>query len=76
MKVIYRITVSAPEKCNPELHGACFESFGLSADTLRMNNFEYSYEAELWHNGSSEAWISRVPLRKKVMLGKEEVQLR
>lgn len=76
MKTIYRITVSNPQKCNPELDGACFESFGLAADTLRENQFEYSYDAELWHNGRTEAWISRVPLRNKIMFGKEEVQLR
>lgn len=76
MKQVYEISVSDPKKCNPGLDGACFASIGLAADTLRKNGFEYSEEAELWHNGRTEAWISRIQVHSKIMLGKEEVQLR
>lgn len=77
-KTVYQISGSNPQKFgNKDLYGACFSSFGLAADSLRENGFEYSEEAELWHNGATEAWILRRPVRDRViMLGVEEVQLR
>ena len=73
---VYQITISDPTKVDSyELNGACFSSLGTAADTLRLHGFEYSEEAELWHNGSTEAWITRHPLNT-TLLGAERVQLR
>lgn len=75
-RIVYQITISNPWKTgDPTLSGACFPSIGLAADTLRQHGFMYSEEANLWHNGATEAWIDRRPVYN-VALGKEEVQLR
>ena len=75
-KIVYQISISNPAKADkPELNGACFSSFGVAADTLRLHGFEYSEEAALYHNGSTEAWITRRPV-SSVILGVEEVQFR
>ena len=76
--IIYQIKVSDPSKCgSPALANACFSSHGLAAATLRNYGFTYSEEADLWHNGHTEAWITRCPVHDNaVMLGAEEVQLR
>ena len=72
MSQVFKICVS-----NPELNEACFSSIELAEGTLRENGFEYSEDAELWHNGATEAWIVRRPVSDRViMLGVEEVQLR
>lgn len=61
----------------------CFSEESLAVSTLLDFGFGYSAEAELWHNGATEAWITKREIRTKplfwnssVSFAKEEVQLR
>jgi hypothetical protein len=72
---VYQITVSNPAKVANGISGACFCSRELAEETLVKHGFVYSDDAELWHNGSTEAWVSLRPINY-VSLGVEEVQLR
>ena len=76
--IIYQIKVSDPSKCgNPSLADACFSDYGDAAGSLAVCDFIYSEDSGLWHNGATEAWITKLKVRKNLIyLGKEEVQLR
>ena len=77
MSTIYQITVSNQDKVKPSLRRACFSSKEAANDTLRENGFTYYKDSDLWHNGSTEAWVEEhVVNENKLLLGKEEVHLR
>ena len=66
-KFVYQISVSNPAKADKRLYRACFPTIGLAADTLRLHGFMYYEDSELWHNGSTEAWITRIPILNTVI---------
>ncbi len=83
-RYIYQICVSNPWKTgDPSIDNMCFSEESLAVSTLLDFGFGYSAEAELWHNGATEAWITKREIRTKplfwnssVSFAKEEVQLR
>lgn len=83
-RYIYQICVSNPWKTgDTSIDNMCFSEESLAVSTLLDFGFGYSAEAELWHNGATEAWITKREIRTKplfwnqsVSFAKEEVQLR
>lgn len=55
---IYQISASNPLKAD-DLDGLCFRKLKRAVEVLNEHGFQYSFEAELFHNGATEAWIMR-----------------
>lgn len=54
---IYQICVSNPWKVADGVSSRCFSSYRKAALFLYDSDFMFSPEANLWHNGATEAWI-------------------
>lgn len=67
-KYIYKLSFSNPDKVDGRLEGACFSSAVLAIWTMNEWGFYYSEEAELWHNGITEGWISKIPIKTEPIL--------
>lgn len=60
---VYQIVCSVNYKAT-EVCDRVFKTKKGAEYALLENNFFYSPEAELWHNGRTEAWIKKIQLEK------------
>lgn len=56
---VYQIQCSVNYKAT-QVFDRIFKTKKGAEYALLQNNFDYSPEADIWHNGATEAWIKKI----------------